>query len=383
VSTRETRTAPPKKLKQAMAISLEPQPTSLRTSPESGSDALASTEQAAQYDLLKGVSRTFALTIPLLPSRLAWVTTNAYLLCRIVDTIEDEPAVHLGQKRLLCELFADVLNGDASPQRFTEAFEPHLSDRTIPAEHELIQRVDEVVAVTNVLDPAQREILVGCVHTMSAGMLEFQQRKNALGLDNLAHLDRYCYYVAGVVGEMLTRLFCHYSAEVAVRKDELMQRAVSFGQGLQMTNIIKDIWQDYHRGACWLPRDVFNNAGLELNELKPGQYREEFDQGLSELIGIAHGHCKRALEYTLLIPRDETGIRRFCLLALGLAVLTLRKLDKTRAFRQGADVKISRRSVHATLVTGRLTARHDQALRWLFRLAAIGLPQPPEALGHP
>ena len=59
---------------------------------------------------------------------------------------------------------------------------------------------------------------------------------------------------------MLTELFCDYSAEIDRHRKKLLQLAVSFGQGLQMTNILKDIWDDRARGACWLPRDVFQQV---------------------------------------------------------------------------------------------------------------------------
>ena len=84
-------------------------------------------------------------------------------------------------------------------------------------------------------------------------MAEFQRHATAAGLNDLPHLDRYCYHVAGVVGEMLTELFCDYSAKINERRNELLPLAVSFGQGLQMTNILKDVWDDRQRGACWLP----------------------------------------------------------------------------------------------------------------------------------
>ena len=100
---------------------------------------------------------------------------------------------------------------------------------------------------------------------------EFQQIDTSAGLEDMAEVDRYCYHVAGVVGEMLTELFCDYSAEMNDRRDELLPLAVSFGQGLQRTNILKDIWEDRRRGACWLPRDIFLRAGFDLSSLCPGQ----------------------------------------------------------------------------------------------------------------
>ena len=146
---------------------------------------------------------------------------------------------------------------------------------------------------------------------MSRGMAEFQRNATIEGLDDLPHLDRYCYHVAGVVGEMLTDLFCDYSAEIGERREELLRLSVSFGQGLQMTNILKDVWDDRRRGACWLPRDVFRSVGFELRSLSAGRSDPGFIEGLLDLVAIARDHLANALRFTLLIPARETGIRRF------------------------------------------------------------------------
>jgi farnesyl-diphosphate farnesyltransferase len=182
---------------------------------------------------------------------------------------------------------------------------------------------------------------------------------------------------------MLTKLFCDYSPEIAERREVLMSLAVSFGQGLQMTNILKDIWDDRRRGACWLPRDVFTEVGFDLRELDPGRYQTSFSQGLARLIGIAHNHLRDALTYTLLIPRCETGIRNFCLWALAMAMLTLRKINRHRNFSVSSQVKISRRSVRATMLTSRWTVSHDYLLRSLFHLSSMGLPHAPKPESFP
>lgn len=336
------------------------------------------TDDELQAYLLEGVSRTFALTIPQLPEELARVVSNAYLLCRIVDTIEDEPALGLPQKRYFCQQFVDAVSGNLSPERFTGELAPRLSNHTIPAEHELIECTPRVIAITHHFNLRQREAIDRCVRLMAEGMVEFQQNTPSSGLKDLVHLDRYCYYVAGVVGEMLTELFCEYSSAIAQSRKPLMELAVSFGQGLQMANILKDIWDDKRRGACWLPQDIFNETGFDLRDLNPEQYRDSFGQGLEHLIGIAHGHLRNALTYTLLIPRQEKGIRNFCLWALGMAILTLRKINRHRDFSISNQVKISRRSVKATIITSRLTATHDRMLKSIFHLAARGLPSAPK-----
>jgi farnesyl-diphosphate farnesyltransferase len=124
-----------------------------------------------------------------------------------------------------------------------------------------------------------------------------------------------------------------------------------------------------------LPADIFTPRGVRLSEIEPGGGGTDFEDGLGQLIAIAHGHLRNALRYTCMIPRGETGIRKFCLWALGMAVLTLRKIDRHRDFADGQEVKISRRSVKATVVSTKLLVRSNLALQSLFSAASLGLPQ--------
>lgn len=332
-------------------------------------------DDAFQAHLLQGVSRTFALTIPQLPPMLAKPVSNAYLLCRIVDTIEDEVALDSAQKRRFCQQFARIVRGAEAPEPLRDELAPLLSTQTIPAEHELIHVIPRVIGITHGFEAEQRDALACCVEIMAEGMAEFQDRDLRHGVATLAEMDRYCYYVAGVVGEMLTRLFCHYSSAIAAHRDEMMRLAVSFGQGLQMTNILKDLWDDHGRGVCWLPQNVFDATGFELRDLKPHHNDPRFRAGFQQLIGIAHGHLANALRYTLLIPSYETGLREFCLWALGMAVLTLRKVNSHLDFSASSEVKITRRAVKTTIATSRLLRSSNIGLKAAFALASIGLPR--------
>lgn len=337
-------------------------------------------DDAFQALLLEGVSRTFALTIPQLPEGLVKPIANAYLLCRIVDTIEDEVALNSVQKRRFCEKFIKVVETNQLAESLAAELSPLLSEKTIPAEHVLIRELPRVIRITHSFDAPQREALSLCVSIMGKGMAEYQDRDLSHGLANLAEMDKYCYYVAGVVGEMLTRLFCHYSKDIAAHREDMMNLAVSFGQGLQMTNILKDLWDDHSRQVCWLPRDIFDTAGFDLTTLKPEHHNPHFHQGFKELIAVAHGHLKDALAYTLLIPAEETGMREFCLWALGMAMLTLRKINQNIDFSDSSQVKITRNSVKATIIVSRLTRRSNLLLKTAFYLTGLGLPSPKERI---
>ncbi|HLF12121.1 MAG TPA: phytoene/squalene synthase family protein [Gammaproteobacteria bacterium] len=332
------------------------------------------TDLAYQESILPGVSRTFALTIPVLPEKLAEVVTNAYLLCRLADTIEDDVGLDNQQKSDFHQRFVAVVNGGEAAEPFAAALLPLLSSRVLPAEKDLVQNAAAVIRVTHSFSSAERAALTRCVSVMCSGMPEFQRHKSLQGLEDLQALGAYCYFVAGVVGEMCTELFCLHSPEMGKRREELMRLAVSFGQGLQMTNILKDIWDDRQTQACWLPRSVFGGGTFELERLEELHLSDAFREGLNELIGIAHAHLRNALEYTCMIPKREVGIRKFCLWAIGLAVLTLRKIHRNPAFRSGSEAKVSRRSVKATVFATNLTLMSNRALRMVFARAADGLP---------
>ncbi len=336
--------------------------------------ASISRDEEYQEHILQGVSRTFALTIPQLPDTLRRVIGNAYLLCRITDTIEDDNALTSEQTRALARMFSEVVGGRTTAEQFSGILYPLLSDHTIPAEHELVKNTPAVIRVTHSFNATQRNALERCVRIMGKGMADYQDTETLEGLKDLPAMDQYCYYVAGVVGEMLTELFCDYSEEINRNKDQMMELSVSFGQGLQMTNILKDIWEDRKRGACWLPQDIFLKYGFDLNTLQPGVSDDRFEAGLSHLIGVAKGHLRNALTYTNMIPAHETGIRKFCLWALGMAVLTLNKIHSNLDFNHSQQVKISRRSVTATVLTTSLFASQNWALNILFNFASRNLP---------
>lgn len=330
--------------------------------------------KAYQDHILPEVSRTFALTIPQLDPRLRSVIANAYLLCRIADTIEDEQALPADVKQQFHDRFTRVAASTEDPHSFARDLAPLLRGNTLPAERDLVAHTADIIEVTDGFNLVQRESLARCVRVMCTGMPRFERNASPAGLADLREMDRYCYYVAGIVGQTLTDLFCDYSPRIAERREAMSKLDVSFGQGLQMTNILKDFWEDRERGVCWLPHDLFARAGVELQDIRRHHVPPQFGHAYAQLIGIAHSHLRNALDYTLLIPEKETGIRRFCLIALGLAMRTLASILDKPDFTAGAQVKVSRQVVKKIVIVSRLFAGYSRVLqRWFTRLAD-GLP---------
>ena len=199
-------------------------------------------------------------------------------------------------------------------------------------------------------------------------MTHYQHVASPDGLADQAALDKYCYVVAGVVGEMLTELFIAYRPSLAAHQQDLKALSVSFGLGLQLTNILKDVWDDARRDVCWWPQSI-----LKQRICCPPQEKQSFLETKTQLLSVAQGHLCDALDYTLLLPTEEQGIRQFCLWALGMATQTLRVIQSSPDYLNGSTVKISRKTVKQVIITSRLLGRSNWGLRCLFRWWSRGL----------
>lgn len=313
-----------------------------------------------QARALAQVSRTFALTIPLLPPQVRYAIGNAYLLCRIADTIEDEPTLSVEYKREFLSRFVDVVQGLAPTSTFAHDLTPLLTAATSKSEQELVSQVGAVIDYHRELRSGQRQPIERCVKIMCEGMAEFVDTDEA-GLPTMSHVERYCYFVAGVVGEMITDVLCDYSHIIDSRKTELSKLSVQFGRGLQLVNILKDHREDRIRGATWLPQSTLNVHGNGSRDNKLSVIPK-----IIQVVQVAQRDLEAALRYVQLIPSHESGVRRFLAVTLGLAVLTLRRIHSNPAFQTGAEAKTPRRQVYATVAATKVAVRSNSALKWLF-----------------
>jgi len=328
---------------------------------------------ALQNRLLPGVSRTFALTIPQLPERLRPAITNAYLLCRIADTVEDSTEMAPQDKDIHYQrLLAGLGDGNTAQTFATTLLESGLIHD--PLERELVAETPGVLRAFGELPDEQQAALRDCLHTMCQGMADFEHLKSPYGLETSSCMRDYCYIVAGCVGEMLTRLFADTHPKIHAQREEMLRLSVAFGQGLQMTNILKDVWDDQQRGICWLPRDVFAARGVDLAQAENWQDHPGYREGIRYLVGVAHHHLKLAQDYTLRIPASEVGMRRFCSWSIGMALSTLRNIAAQPGYSSGQQVKISRRRMRLIIAANSLSVRNDTLLRGVFHLSRHRLP---------
>ena len=306
---------------------------------------------AYQKTILGSVSRTFALTIPLLPPAIEKVVGNTYLLCRIVDTIEDAADLSPGTKQALSKLFLDAVLEKSSVDSFVTPCLEGLKHYSNQDELDLIIHTPTVLRILHTCSVSDQAAVSRCVSIMSNGMSHFHGKQNALGLKDLQEFEEYCYVVAGVVGELLTTIFSNHSPEFAKHIRGHEDLSIAFGQALQMTNILKDSPEDRARGVSWKPTNVSQ----------------------SELLCIAYQKLEDSLRYIQLIPKQDIGMRQFCFLAFGLAAMTLSKIANRKQFTHKDEVKLSRSTVMGFYSFTKVAASSDILMKAFFHLSTGSL----------
>jgi farnesyl-diphosphate farnesyltransferase len=321
------------------------------------SESLQEFDRDRIQELLLATSRTFALCIPMMPDTLQDSLGLGYLLLRNADTLEDayrwskEKRIdELEQfKRLIltptpqaAQAFADRFDGEADIEN-----QDHLELlRATPFLLDQIGKLPEIY-VEAITDHIARVIerMQSWVGTHDEG--------NRLKLLRLKQLDDYCYAVAGIVGELITSLLSLYRPTLArTRLLVLRTLETACGAGLQLTNIIKDVFRDHEQGRYYIPQEYlpFQNGGEQ--------------EGVKPILAHAYRNLCLGRDYVRVVPEDEFDIRKAILVPLFLAVATLRHLlENLDGLFDGADVKISREQVAQILVLADEVAGENLAVQ--------------------
>jgi farnesyl-diphosphate farnesyltransferase len=187
-------------------------------------------------------------------------------------------------------------------------------------------------------------------------------------LQNMQELDEYMYYVAGTVGYLLTELFSHYSIKITpLLKKRLELLAGSFGKGLQLVNIIRDMSGDLRRGQSYIPDELLFKYKLTRQSVFDGHNQSLAIQMFEELIERALAYLDKAVDYILLIPKNEGRIRLFCILPVFWAMRTLQKIrENTLALLNPEKVKIPRSVIRREYYMALLNLNSNRLIRYRY-----------------
>jgi farnesyl-diphosphate farnesyltransferase len=310
--------------------------------------------------LLSRTSRSFYLSLAVLPAGLRPALAGAYLVARAADTIADTRAVPPAQR---LELLAAVRNalhdpGSASPAaaRVHEALAGR-DGAAHPAERSLLSRLDECLSALRRLQPLDADLTRRVLDTLLSGMerdltrFPAENSGGVVALDTLSDLDEYCWSAAGCVGDYWTRLTAaHLPALRPLAETALLERGVRLGKALQLVNVLRDAPRDLRLGRCYLPRDLLARAGLAPEDLLDPARRRLARPVLDEVRRLALTHLDAAWPYVLAIPWSQPRLRLAVLWPLWIALGTLARLrDAPAPLDPARTVKVPRSELYLLL----------------------------------
>lgn len=332
--------------------------------------------------LLKPVSRSFYLSLRILPRGVREPVGLAYLFARTADTIADTRLLPRADRLVYLEVLRDAFLADvaAGLSRLPAALAPHQHS---PAERTLLLTLPETFAAYQALPAGDRAAIRRVLLAITQGMRmdlstfpgEGEGRVAALG--TRADLDRYTYWVAGSAGEFWTDIHLAHRPALADWDAEAMRRrAVRFGRGLQMTNILRDVDQDLALGRAYFPQPRLEAAGVTPEELRAGRSRSRLKPILDDLLELTMGHYRAGWEYTLAIPRRLVRLRLACAWPLLIGLRTLARLaESADPYAPGTVHKVPRAEVKSILRRSFLRIASNRRLDALFKELAAGLPE--------
>jgi farnesyl-diphosphate farnesyltransferase len=327
--------------------------------------------------LLKGVSRSFYLTLRVLPEGMRDPIGLAYLLARAADTIADTSLISPAQRLdLLLSLRAQV-NGTPDPAALRRIAGEVAGQQTISDEKTLLESLEPALAILAQLSDGDRAAVRGIVTTLTEGM-EFDLRTfpdetsgQIVALRRPDELDRYTYLVAGCVGEFWTEMtYAHLPNLLAAPSGTMTARGIRFGKALQMTNVLRDCGKDLRIGRCYLPTELLTRHGLAPADLLDPDASRRARPLLVEQVRATLDHFREGVDYTFAIPAHAMRLRLACLWPILIGLKTLLLLVENDAWLDPARAsKVRRNDIYKMLAYSLPLSLSNGLLRvWIDRL---------------
>ncbi len=329
--------------------------------------------------LLKQSSRSFFLSLAVLPRALRGPIGLAYLLARAADTIADTRALPPTDRLRQLAIVRGALDVPQAP-RLREISEALQVGRSAAWERELIARLPECHALLWQAETGDRERIRGLLHLLVQGMqreLELfpaEEEGRIVALQTREDLLRHAYYAAGCVGEFWTGMgVAHCPGLRHWNVPRLARQGVRFGQGLQLTNILRDLARDLRIGRCYLPRQDLDRYRLAPEELLDPAALPRLRPLLEELIQLTLDCYADGREYTLAVPRREFRLRLACAWPLLIGLATLARIRRgPDLLNPAVPIKIRRTEVYGILARSTAVAWWDGGFARYWRTLEAG-----------
>jgi farnesyl-diphosphate farnesyltransferase len=317
------------------------------------------------YPLLRSVSRSFYLTLRILPAAVRPQIGLAYLLARTTDTIADTELVSLDQRLAALHALRERILGS---RREVTDFGELAGRQGLAAERLLLEQTDSTVNLLQTFTPPDQAMIREILATITSGQELDLRRFSAASTEHIvalqsdSELDDYTYRVAGCVGEFWTKL-CrgHLFPKAILDESTFLANGVRFGKGLQLVNILRDLPVDLRKGRCYLPADGLSNAALSPADLLNPANEPKLRPLYRKYLDLASSHLRAGWTYTSTVPRSCTRVRLACAWPLLIGQETLRLLRAGNVLDPQQRIKVTRSRVRSIILRSLFACRSKSA----------------------
>ncbi len=328
-------------------------------------------------DLLRRVSRSFYLTLRVLPAGLRGPVGLAYLLARAADTIADTRILPPAERLSHLRAFRAQVTGPAEGRAIREIQQALIERQSTRDERELRSSLPDAFSMLEGASGDDAGRIRSVVERLTLGMeidlttFPPEDSGRVGAFQDEADLDRYIYYVAGCVGEFWTGItMAHTPALQRWDAGRMREVGVRFGKALQLTNVLRDVPKDLRIGRCYLPESDLAGAGMTPEGLLEPPNGSKARPVLAAWIEKALDHYRAAEDYLLAIPRRCVRLRLGALWPILIGLATLAELARNEAWLDPArPSKVSRGWVYRMVALSLAAAPSDPLMRsWIRRL---------------
>jgi farnesyl-diphosphate farnesyltransferase len=296
-----------------------------------------------QTAILRSVSRSFYLSIRLLPAQLREPVALAYLLARTTDTVADTAQISGTVRRETLKMLSNGIQGTASREVAVDLTASFVPLQENAAEQRLLRSLPDCLKWLEHMAAADRNDIRVVLEKITRGQMldleRFDSPTETRALQRAADLDEYTYLVAGCVGEFWTRLcFRHVRDFSSLSEDQMLVLGKRYGMALQLINVLRDAGSDLRAGRCYFPEEELSAVDLTAAQIlsEPERFQpvyrrwtekaqDELECGMQYFRAIRNRRVRAATVLPALI-----GARTLALLREAGPIALQRKIKVTR-----------------------------------------------------
>ncbi len=322
--------------------------------------------------ILRAVSRSFYLSVRLLPARLREPVALGYLLARSTDTVADTASVPQRTRIETLRRLADIIQRKTPHVVADDLIAAFVPLQTNPAEKKLLESLPESLQWLDHMEPADRADIRAVLEKITGGQMldleRFPDPSEIRALDTAADLDEYTYLVAGCVGEFWTRLcFRHVRGFADLSEEKMLALGQAYGMGLQLINVLRDAGNDLRAGRCYFPAQELAAAGISPAQVL--REPEKFQPIYRHWIDKAERGLEAGMEYSHAIRNRRVRVATVLPALIGRRTIVLLRKVGPKVLEQ--NIKIPRREVRAMICSLALALASRKKIDALFKSAKL------------